>query len=239
MQATIAPEKKKQPDLDEAVEKYWRENNEEHLAQVVYAARNLIYHFAKLYGPEKVSEDLIQSGYEGLIKAMKRFDPMRGVKFSTYASHYIMGEIRHYIRKEASYCRPVWIAELQQRIDKVIEESVKTTGVAPTHREIAEQLNVREEGVVQALRAGWVSLDQIDTSQIRSMRYENFRLPIEDKIVLEDAVERLTDLQRRVIALLYYGDMTQTEAAQVLGISQRKVSRLLQQSLGSLSKVLT
>ncbi|MBC9784953.1 sigma-70 family RNA polymerase sigma factor [Heliobacterium chlorum] len=200
------------------------------------SGRRLVYHFAKLYAHERVTEDLLQCGYEGLLKAVHRYDPHREATFCTYASHCIIGEIRHHIRKEATYCRPVWAVELQKQIDRVIETAITETGETPTLSEIADKLNVQEGGILEAQRAGWVPLDELNVHKIRHIHYRNFELPIEDKIALYQVLEMLSDLQRKVIYLLFFRDMTQTEAADQLGISQRKVSRILQKSLAEIAK---
>jgi RNA polymerase sigma-B factor len=213
---------------------YRRSSSEDDLEQVVNAGRKLVYHFARLYG--SLGEDVLQVGMEGLLKAVSKFNPECGNAFVTYASHCIMGEIRHFIRKEASYYKPGSVADLQGRVERVIEEGMKVTGEPPALSEIAATLNVKEEGIVQAMRAGLVSLDELDVTKIKSLKYETFRLPIEDKIVLEQAINKLSELQKRVVYLLFYKDMTQNEAADELGISQRKVSRILHKSLQQLYK---
>jgi RNA polymerase sigma-B factor len=226
-------------DLNQAFQEYLVVKDEERLRQVMMSGSRLVRHFAKLYASGRQTEDLMQSGYEGLLKALGRFDSSRGVLFSTYAAHCIMGEIRHHIRKEASYACPAAVAELQARINRFVDDCMKENGQIPSLSQIAEFVNVCEEGVVQAMRAGFVSLDEIELHKIQSLKYESFCLPIEDRIVLEQALYKLTELQQRVIHLLFYKDMTQTEAASQLGISQRSVSRILRKSLNLLSRILS
>jgi len=217
-------------DINGAFKVYRKSKKESDLARVVDASRKLIHHYIRLYSPTP-DEDLVQVGMEGLLKAAARYEEKYGVSFVTYASNCIMGEIRHYIRKEAQYYRPGCIADLQCRIERFIEDALKEKGEPPAIDEIALKLNVREEGVVQAMRAGLVSLDEVDLKKIKNLRYETFRLPIEDRLVLEQAVNKLNEVQRRVIGMLFFRDMTQEQAAKKLGISQRKVSRVLHKSL--------
>ena len=148
-----------------------------------------------------------------------------------------MGEIRHYLRKEASYYRPGSIKDLQNRVDRYVEQVIKERGEPPELEEIAEALNVKVEGVVQAMRAGLVSLDEVDIKKIQSLRYESFKLPIEDKLLLQQALARLTDLQRKVIYYLFFLDLTQTQTGKKLGLSQRAVSRVLHKSLQKMAEV--
>jgi RNA polymerase sigma-B factor len=226
-------------DLQGAVAGYLACRDQEHLHRLVQAGTGLVHHFTALYIPGGPREDAAQAGFEGLLKAAARYDPSRGVAFSTYAGHCIMGEIRHYLRKEASYQRPGWAADLQHRVNRVVEQYLQETGEAPTIGQIAGSLNIREEGVLEIMRCGLVSLDEIDISKVQSIRYESFKLPIEDRISLAMAMNKLSDLQRRVVTLLFYRDMTQSQAAGELGLSQRKVSRILAGALKKLKDCLS
>ena len=87
------------------------------------------------------------------------------------------------------------------------------------------------------MRAGLVSLDEVDIKKIQSLRYESFKLPIEDKLLLQQALARLTDLQRKVIYYLFFLDLTQTQTGKKLGLSQRAVSRVLHKSLQKMAEV--
>ncbi len=177
---------------------------------------------------------MIQAGYEGLIKALNRFDPGKGASFTTYASHLIRGEIRHYLRDEASFYRPGCLVDLQSRVERYIDEQTMINGEPPDVPTIAEALNVREDGVVEVMRSGLVPLDSVDLSKVRSLRYESFRLPLEDRVTLDQAIQGLSEIQRRVVDLLFYRDMTQQEAADELGTNQRQISRIMHRSLASL-----
>jgi RNA polymerase sigma-B factor len=220
----------KAAELEKALAAYRQSRQEEDLAKLVEAGRKLVYHYLRLYSSGH-NEDMAQAGVEGLLKAVGRFDEKVGVSFATYASHCIMGEMRHHIRKEARYYRPGCVADLQRRVSCYIEGKLKESGEPPPLGEIARALNVREDGVVEAMRAGLVSLDEVELSRIKNIRYETFRLPIEDRIFLEQAINRLSELQQKVISLLFFRDMTQDQAARKLGLSQRKVSRILHKSL--------
>lgn len=225
--------------LQAIVQDYIADPNDEQMHMVVEAARGLIYHFSQLYSPNRACEDLVQAGYEGLLKALKRYDPNRNVQFVTFATHYITGEMRHYLRSETSYHKPRTLADLQEKIFEVSELLTRKLERPPTLEEVANEVNVTKEGVAQALKVGRVSMEEINIQAIKSVRYVSFKLPIEDKIALMQAFETLNEVQRKVIYLIFFKDMTQAEAGAELGIGQRQVSRLLKRGLDTMARHIT
>jgi RNA polymerase sigma-B factor len=108
--------------LEGLVRNYLASNEEYLLDDVVKAGEPLVRHFAVLFSGGRPIEDYMQAGYEGLLKAVKNFNADYGNSFSTYAGHCIIGEIKHYIRREASYYMPVCITELQSKVESLMEE---------------------------------------------------------------------------------------------------------------------
>lgn len=225
-------------DLDTLVIIYKQSHDPALLHEIVESSKGLIYYFIRLYGGDWNSQDLYQEGVEGLLKAVKRFDPRVGVKFSTYAGHCIMGELRHYIRSESSYYKPGVIKDLQYKVEQYVDNNLKETGEVPEISEIAKALNLKEGAVTEVMKGGMVSFDALDLTKIANQNLESFKLPIEDKLTLIHAINKLNDLQKKVIYMLFFRDMTQEEAATKLGINQRKVSRLKEKSLKELRKEL-
>ncbi len=225
--------------LEKAVQLYLQEESKERLNGVCEAAGGLVHHFARAYSGGRVDEDLLQSAYEGLLKAVRRYDPSRGASFSTLASAYIGGEIRHELRLKNAFDRPKWVVELQKNILAAADRLLQEKGRPPSLQEISLAVNIREEGVREALKAGYLPFDELDIGQIRNISYVNFQLPIEDKILLSQALEQINALQRRVIELLFYDGLTQKETAQKLGTNQRRVSRLLHKGLAALAKFIS
>ncbi len=217
--------------LEEAVREFFESGSEEAKESVIKAAAALVNYYAGLYSPGETDEDLRQVGYEGLLKALKRFEPAKGVMFSTYAVHCIIGEIRHELRNLRTFKVPEWLQSLQSQVLKITEELAQENGYMPTLSEIAKKANVAEEGIIEAMQVGCVSLDEIDLSRLRSLRYESFKLPLEDVVTLKMSLERMDGLQKKVITMIYYEGMTQEQVAQRLGLNQRKVSRLLNSGL--------
>lgn len=224
--------------LDEAAQLYFVQQNDDTLENVMQSAQKLIRYYAHLYGKGCDKDDLTQTGYLGLMKALKAFDQSKEASFTTYASHCVMGEIRHMVRKQASYYRPGCIVELQGKVDKVMDEYLRDYGEVASVSYIAEQLKVRESAIEEVMKAGLVSYDEIDTSKIRSTAYESFRLPIEDRIVLANAMKILSDLQRKVIRMLFFQDLSQQEVADQTGLTQKKVSRIKKESLEKMGEEL-
>ncbi len=196
-------------------------------------------------------DDLRQVGYVGLLTALELFDPARGTKFKTYAGHLVRGEIRHYLRDHRDTIRqPRWLQRLNRRIEDAVGRAISEEGRFPSLEDLAVELNIQEAGLRELLKVReavrTVSLDagedeeqlEFDYRRIRHRAYASFHLPIEDKIVLYQAIERLNLLQRRVVYYLFFGGFTQVETAQRIGISQKHVSRILARSLLRLRSLL-
>jgi len=81
-------------------------------------------------------------------------------------------------------------------------------------------------------------MEALDFNQVKHLYYENFKLPIEDQIAVRQALKRLNDMQRRVLYLIFYRDLTQQQVAKKMGIGQRKVSRLMHRGLQSMAEYL-
>ena len=198
---------------------------------VVETAQALVNYYASLYSPGRIDEDLRQAGYVGLLKALKRFDPNKGVLFATYATHCIIGEIRHELRDRGPFKIPEWLKSLQAKIIEATDELAQKNCAMPTLKEIANKVNVAEEGIVEAMQAGCISLDELDLTKLKSLRYESFKLPIEDVITVKMSLEKMDQMQKKVVTMIYYEGMTQEQVARKLGLNQRKVSRLLNSGL--------
>lgn len=225
--------------LDEAAQRYFVRQDDESLKTVMESAEKLIRYYAHLYGKGCDRDDLTQTGYLGLMKALKGYDQTKEASFATYASHCVIGEIRHLVRKQTSYYRPGCIVELQGKVDRVMDEYLRDYGEVASVQYIAEKLKVRESAIEEVMKAGLVSFDEIDTSKIHSTAYESFRLPIEDRIVLAQAMKRLSDLQRKVIQMLFFQDLSQQEVADQTGLTQKKVSRIKKESLERMGEEIT
>jgi RNA polymerase sigma-B factor len=193
-------------------------------------------------------EDLVQVGNIGLINAVDRFDPSRGNKFSTYAAPTIVGEIKRHFRDKAWNLKvPRRLQELNLAAGKAVEALTQRLGRGPTIHEIAEHIKATEEETLEAIELGnayeTVSLDSRLDSQSDSgpMTLAEF-IGAEDASLqdinafddLREAIYALDDREQEIIKLRFFSDLSQTEVAQRLKISQMHVSRLQQKALKKL-----
>lgn len=220
--------------------------------EIVLQYTNLVESIARRFvGALEPLEDLCQEGYIGLISSVDKFDASKGVKFSTYATHFIIGQIKHYLRDKGKIIKePAWLQELNQKMTRVIESLSHKLNRQPTEKEIGEVMEMPECTVADLLTTREVfkvgSLDgdnddapnRRDSEKITDDKVVTFQLPLEDKIVLETAMERLKDIEQKVIAEHYYKGHNQTEIAKKMGISCNYVSHILRNGTKKLKKIL-
>ncbi len=186
-------------------------------------------------------EDLLQAGYVGLMKAVNGYDPSSEAGFGSYAYAMVEGEIRHHLRDSGLVRRPRWAASLYARVSEATARLTRELGRPPLPEEVAREANITPEGIRELMKVYLAtsvsSLDeQPDIGAIRSLQHESFSLPVEDRIWLEEALGSLSELQRKAVYLFFYKDLTQTEIGRRLGVSQRKVSRLVASAVKSLAR---
>ncbi len=220
-------------------------------AQLVDNYHDFVYFLArKFVNRGEPLEDIAQVGYLGLIKAIDRFDPDLGYEFTTFATLTVAGEIKRYFRDKGTAIRfPRRLQELHQSVVRVNEQMKNELGREPTVSELADRLGVTPDDVNEAMEMGPayvpISLDQPVAStdgqesrsvaeQIGSADPELDRVEMRD--VLERAMEHLTPRERAIMAMRFYEQMSQSEIAKRLGISQMHVSRLQRAALEQLRR---
>jgi RNA polymerase sigma-B factor len=190
-------------------------------------------------------EDLLQVGYVGLMKAVKGFKLNSEAKFSSYAYSMIDGEIRHHLRDTSLVKKPRWARSLHAKVSEATSRLTAELGRPPLVEEVAREVNITPEGVSELMKlfsdTDVKSLDaseneEFDVSTIKSLHYETFSLPVEDCIVLEQALASLSELQSKVVYLFFYKDLSQTEIGQRLSLPQRKISRIVASATKSMRK---
>jgi RNA polymerase sigma-B factor len=187
------------------------------------------------------SEDLTQTARAGLIAAVDRYDPDYGSPFIAYAVACVVGELKRYLRDTSWRLHvPRAFKEQALRLCRAADELHQRLGRSPTTSELAEQLEVSEEKVLEALAAvssRWeVSLDQpvggdADHCLSELVAAPGAREEPEDLLALPGLVSRLPELEREVIVLRFFKDLDQDEIAARVGFSQMHVSRLQRRAL--------
>jgi RNA polymerase sigma-B factor len=209
----------------------------------------LVRYFARRYaGRGEPLDDLLQAGALGLVKAVDRFDPERGLEFSTFAAPTILGEIRRHFRDHT------WAVHVHRTLQELTGQVARCAAQlsqelhrAPTVAELAERLGLPVERVLESLDcAAAYTAESLETPTGEDRRLGD-QLGDDDAAYdhvdiresLGPALARLPEREQRILQLRFYGSMTQSQIAARLGISQMHVSRLLGRSLARLRQELT
>jgi RNA polymerase sigma-B factor len=211
---------------------------EAHLGLAEYLARRFANRGEAL-------DDLVQVASLGLIKAVDRFDPTRGAEFSTYATHTIVGELKRHFRDKGWAVRaPRRMQELYLRLGKVVATLGQQLGRSPTIAELATEVNVSEEEVLEALEAGQAyrstsldapaGADEGDTLGARLGGEDPSLEDAERRVTLSPMLAQLPPREQLILHMRFFEGLTQSEIATRLGISQMHVSRLLARSVAQL-----
>jgi RNA polymerase sigma-B factor len=227
----------KDPSLkDEVIEKY--------TPLIKYIARKLAFNRDDL-------DDLIQVGSIALLRALDRFQPEKETDFATFATPNIIGEIKHYFRDKS---RTVKIPRKLQELHSKIKTELKLhqqSAHSPTIKELAEKFDVSQEHIIEALEVSQQSRIQSldapmhkgsnsstanDPSLIDSLGTDPIEDTLLNKETLKTTISQLSDREKRIIYLRFYGGLSQSEIALRMGLSQMHISRLLAKALKSLRK---
>ena len=160
-------------------------------------------------------EELFRAGYLGLLNAVYNVEFSHGKKFSDYAKNLIKGEIRQHIRERIKQSKPRWLKDLNRQVEAAEAKLLRETGRLPTLSELSEAVNITEEGIAEIFKArealNYVSLSEeqrqddpvptIDQTKIKSKHPEPF--PIQQRIRIASALEKLTDLQQFLFKSLF------------------------------------
>ena len=203
----------------------------------------------RFFGRGEPIEDLAQVASIGLLKAIDRFDLERGVKFSTYATATIVGELKRHFRDKGWALRvPRRLQESGLKVGRAVTELYQDLGRAPTVREIAERTGLSDEEVLEAQETAQAyttsSLDAptdedgATTGDKLGSEEETFEF-LEGWASVVPAIRELPRRERHILYLRFFRGFTQTRIAEELGISQMHVSRLLSRTLATLREQVT
>jgi len=236
------------PDHDELFREYRRTGDralrnqlvQEHLRLGEFLARRFLHRGEPL-------DDLRQVALIGLVKAVERFEPERGLQFSSFATPTITGELRRHFRDKGWAVRvPRRVQELHLELDRTIATLSQELGRAPTTQEIAARAGVEEEEVLESLEASSLyRLASLDAGRSdddggspadRAGTEDEELAAVEDRVTVSALLEVLPEREQKIVYLRFFAGLTQSEIADEVGISQMHVSRLLVRSLETLGQ---
>lgn len=186
-------------------------------------------------------DDLVQVAMLGLVKAVERFDPAKGIPFAGFAVPTITGELRRHFRDTTWAVHvPRRAKDLHVRLPAALERLRNDLGRPPTPDELAEDLSCSPEEVLDALDAGaayrTASTDTPEGAHAAALSGSAIGggLANEDRVLLEQLLMSLPERQRKIVWLRFFEDLSQSEIAAIVGTSQVHVSRLLRDALRTL-----
>jgi RNA polymerase sigma-B factor len=209
---------------------------EDHLGLARYLALRFSYQ-------GQSHDDLMQVASLGIVKAVDRFEPERGVAFSTYASHTVIGELKRHFRDNGWAIRaPRRIQDLHAEVGRATDTLTQQLGRAPTVDELAKATGSTMEAVIEAMEAGsFVRTSSLDSPVLEEggtsvhVRTEDPSFAVTDnRGLLAPAMAHLSPREQTVLRLRFVDQCTQSEIAALIGVSQMHVSRLLAESLRTL-----
>jgi RNA polymerase sigma-B factor len=235
-------------ELRQAFETYARTRAPDVRDHLIEAHLGLAAHLARRFaGRGEPYDDLVQVASMALVKAVDRFDPERGVEFTTFATRTVLGELKRHFRDRGWFVRaPRRVQELYLQVGQVVGTLTQELGRSPTIREIAAGAGVGEDDIIEALEAGQGyrsgSLDVVgpegDTFGERLGADDEALTDAERRAYLSPALDQLPPRDRFILKLRFVDGLTQSEIAKHVGMSQMHISRLLSRSLQSLREAL-
>lgn len=208
------------------------------MEELILSNSRLIYKIASYFNI-KNKEDLYQVGCIGLIKAYNNYDNNKNTKFSTYAYPYILGEMKKYLREDKGIKISREITQLNSKIEESYIVLTQKLNRTPSSKELSLFLEIDEYLIIEALKStnALTSLDELiyDNMSLYDTIQSN-ELDLNTLLFLKEELNNLSELDKKIIELRYFNDLTQQEVSNVLGMSQVQVSRGEQKVLKNLRK---
>jgi len=230
---------------------YCRTHDKDLRDTIIKENLNLVHFIAKKFANRGESlEDLVSVGTIGLLNAIDRFDPSRGIRFATFATPTIMGEIKRHFRDKGWAIKvPRRLQELNMAANKAVESLTSELERVPTIEEIAIKIDHSVEDTIEALELGHMyDLKSLETDNSNGNDSDDSRTALEDYIGeddhsiieftdnerIEDVLNHLNPRERTIILLRFFKGMSQADVARKLDISQMHVSRIQHKALQKL-----
>ena len=224
---------------------YKEDGDEEARDQLIVSHLNLVRFLAsKFKNRGEPLDDLVQVGTIGLIKAIDRFDPARGLEFTTFATPTIMGEIKRHFRDKGWSVRvPRRLQELSAKVNQTTDDLTRELQRPPSVAEVAERLGASVDEVLEAMESSTAysavplegtgnDADDDAPSVLDHYASEDGELAaLDDRMVIEDAIKSFAPREQEAVRMRFEQGLTQVEIAEKMGISQVQVSRLLRKVL--------
>jgi RNA polymerase sigma-B factor len=240
--------------MREYIARYRRDKDIEARNALIHCNMDLVRYLAgKFANRGEPYEDLVQVGLLALIRAIDRFDPDKGVELSSFLIPTIVGEIeKHFRDKSWAMKIPRRLKELNLALGRAISEMTINLGRPPTMKELAGELDVSEEAIVEAQELGRTQNiisfsreyetdeNSKSTRLIDHLGSEDGQLDyVEDSLALKGALRLLDRYERIALYFKFFENYSQTRIAEMLGISQMQVSRIQQKAVEKLRSYLT
>lgn len=215
------------------------------LDEIIKQNSNLVYSICSKYQGYNDKEDLHQVGMIGLINAYKNYNRNKGVKFSTYAFPYVVGEVSKYVRENKSVKISRDLVRLGRKINEYIAKHLEVRGYEPSISDIAAMLETKESTVISALDAckQTKSLDEEINDDGKAITLLDVtptkeKISKEQMLDLKEAFKYLSYEEQYLVINRYFKDLTQSEVAKLMNVNQVYVSRLEKKVLDKLKNKL-
>ena len=209
------------------------------LTELILQNSNLIYSIASKFGNNNAMDDLFQAGCIGMMEAYKRFDSSRGVKFTTFAYPYILGRISEYVRENHAVKLTKDMTRAKNKIERAKMYMTQELMREPSNEELSNYLNIPLENLNMLLNynGDGFSLDEtyLDNLSLYDV-ISSKEVDYNTLVFLKQEIENLEEPERTIMYERYFEDMTQSEIANNLGLSQVDVSRREKKVLVKLRK---
>jgi len=192
----------KPANLDAVVKDYLETGSPTARQDMVAVGQALINYYAGIYSQGQLDKTLQLAAKEGFLGALKRYNLSCELPFSTYATQCIISSIRQELLSRQIFKTPEWLKRIQDDVINATAELAEENEALPTLEDIAKRVNIHEEGIAEVMQAGRVSSDKINVSLLKSVHHDTFKLPIEDVIKIRKSMDRLKDIQRKVLSVI-------------------------------------